>query len=172
MLRNHQLLVAAKRYQQIMKTRTDKTISTIIIFCGLLFTMPFLIISNFKLTTFSIWWTSLWILLILFGLWKIETFEITENRLIKTNFLGLFKRTVNLENLIRYEKKVIDTDHFKNPFNIVKWFSKDKRFLVFRQITILTQGDGKMTIDERTVNKDDFNKFYDIIKGQKNRKNK
>ena len=153
-----------------MKTRPDTTISTIIIFYGLFFIIPFLVVSNFKLTTFSIWWIGFWTLIILFGIWKIETFEITENRLTKTNFLGLFKRTVNLENLIRYDKKVIDTDHFKNPINIVKWFSKDKRYLVFRQITILTEGSGKMTIDERTVNKEDFNKIYDKIKGQKNRK--
>ncbi len=153
-----------------MKTRTDTIIPTIIIFYGLFFIIPLLIVSNFKLTTFSIWWTSLWTLIILFGLWKVETFEITENRLTKTNFLGLFKRTINLEMLIRYDKKVIDTDYFKNPINIVKWFSKDKRYLVFRQITILTEGNGKMTVDERTVNKEDFNKLYDKIKGHKNRK--
>jgi hypothetical protein len=153
-----------------MKTRTDTTISTIIIFYGLFFILPILFVSNFKLNTFSIWWTGFWTLLILLGLWKIETVEITENLLTKSNFLGLFKRTVNLENLIRYEKKVIDTDHFKNPINIVKWFSKDKRYLVFRQITILTEGSGKMTIDERTVNKEDFNKFYDKIKGYRSRK--
>ncbi len=147
-----------------MKTRTDKTISSIIIFYGLFFTMSFLIVSNFRMTTFSICWSGFWILLILFGLWKIETFEITENSLTKTNFSGLFKRTVHLENLISYEKKVIDTDLFKNPFIIVKWFSKDKRFLVFRQITILNQDGRKMTIDERTVNKDDFNKLYEKIK--------
>jgi hypothetical protein len=156
-----------------MKTRTDTTISTIIIFYGLFFIIPFLVVSNFKLTTFSIWWIGFWTLIILFGQWKIETFEITENRLTKTNFLGLFKRTVKLENLIRYDKKVIDTDHFKNPINIVKWFSKDKRYLIFRQITILTEGSGsgKMTIDERTVNKEDFNKFYHKIKGYKTEKN-
>jgi hypothetical protein len=151
-----------------MKTRTDTTIPTIIIFYGLFFIIPFFIVSNFKLTTFSIWWTGFWTLIILFGLWKIETFEIIENRLTKTNFLGLFKRTVNLENLIRYDKKIIDTDHFKNPINIVKLFSKDRRYLVFRQITILSEGSDKMTLDERTVNKEDFNKFFNKIKGHKN----
>lgn len=153
-----------------MKTRTDTTIPKIIILYGLFFIIPLLIVSNFKLTAFSIWWTGFWTLIILFGLWKIETYEISEPRLTKKNFVGLFKRTVNLENLIRYDKKIIDTDHFKNPINIVKWFSKDRRYLVFRKITILTETGGKMTLDERTINKEDFNRLYDKIKGYKNRK--
>lgn len=150
-----------------MKKRTDKTIPTIIIIYGLFFTIPLLIVSNFELTTFSILWTSIWTLIVFFGLWKIETFEITENRLTKTNFFGLFKRTLNLEKLIRYDKKVIDTDHFKNPFNIVKLYSKDNRYLVFRQITLLIEGNRKMTLDERTINKEDFNNLYTKIKRQK-----
>ena len=150
-----------------MKKRTDKTIPTIIIIYGLFFTIPLLIVSNFELTTFSILWTSIWTLIVFFGLWKIETFEITENRLTKTNFFGLFKRTLNLEKLIRYDKKVIDTDHFKNPFNIVKLYSKDNRYLVFRQITLLIEGNRKMTLDERTINKEDFKKLYTIIKRHK-----
>jgi len=155
-----------------MKTRTDTTIPTIIIIYGLFFIIPLLIVSNFELNTFSTWWTGIWTIIILFGLWKIEAYEISEPRLTKTNFFGLFRRTVNLEKLTRYDKKVIDTDHFKNPINIVKWFSKDRRYLVFRQITILTETEGKMTLDERTINKDDFNRLYDKIKGYKNRMKK
>ncbi len=150
-----------------MKTPTDKTIPTIIIIYGLFFTIPLLIVSNFELTTLSILLTSIWTFIVFFGLWKIETFEITENRLTKTNFFGLFKRTLNLEKLIRYDKKVIDTDHFKNPFNIVKLYSKDNRYLVFRQITLLIEGNRKMTLDERTINKEDFNNLYTKIKRQK-----
>jgi len=155
-----------------MKTRKDKTIPAIIVIYGLFFTIPLLIVSEFRLTTFSLWWVGFWTLIILLGLWKIETYEITESQLTKTNFFGLFQRTINLEKLIRYDKKIIDSDHFKNPINIIKWFSKDKRYLVFRQITILTEGGGKMTLDERTVNKEDFNKLYAKIKGHRIRNNK
>jgi signal transduction histidine kinase len=153
-----------------MKTRTDKTIPTIIILYGLFLIILLFIISDFKLTTFSIWWIGFWTLIVLFGLWKIEAFEIRENKLTKTNFLGLFNRSINLDTLLHYDKKVIDTNHFENPFNVVKWFSKDNRYLVFRQITILTEGSGKMVLDERTINKEDFNKLYAKIKGYKNKK--
>ncbi len=104
------------------------------------------------------------------GLWKIETFEISENRLTKTNFLGMFKQTINLEKIIRYEKKVIDSDFFKNPLTIIKCFSNDNRYFVFRIITIMTEGSSKMTIDERTINKEDFYKLYVKIKGRKKSK--
>ncbi|TXI68982.1 MAG: hypothetical protein E6Q45_04860 [Flavobacterium sp.] len=150
-----------------MKTRTDITIPIFFMLFGLFFIIPTLILSNFNLTTFGICWIGLWMLMILMGLWKIETFEISENRLTKTNFLGMFKQTVNLENIIRYEKKVIDSDFIKNPLTIIKCFSNDNRYFVFRIITILTEGSGKMTIDERTVNKEDFDKLYVKIKGRK-----
>ena len=150
-----------------MKTRTDITIPIFFMLFGLFFIIPTLILSNFNLTTFGICWIGLWMLMILMGLWKIETFEISENRLTKTNFLGMFKQTVNLENIIRYEKKVIDSDFFKNPLIIIKCFSNDNRYFVFRIITILTEGSGKMTIDERTVNKEDFDKLYVKIKVRK-----
>lgn len=152
-----------------MRSRIDKTIPTIIVSYGLIFISSFLIASNFKVTTFLICWIGFWTLIILWGIWKIESFEITDNRLTKTNFIGLFKRTINLEKLIFYEKKVIDTDHFKNPINVVKWFSKDNRYLVFRKITIVTEGNSKISLDERTINKDDFSRLYDKIKRHKSR---
>ena len=150
-----------------MKTRTDITIPIFLILFGLFLIIPTLILSNFNLTTFGICWIGLWMLMILMGLWKIETFEISENRLTKTNFLGMFKQTVNLEKIIRYEKKVIDSDFINNPLTIIKFFSNDNRYFVFKIITILTEESTKMTIDERTVNKEDFDKLYVKIKGRK-----
>lgn len=154
-----------------MKTRSDTTIPTFFVLFGLLFIIPTLILSKFNLTTFGICWIGLWMLIILIGLWKIETFEISENQLTKTNLLGIFKQTVNLENIISYEKKVINTDFSKNPLNIIRCFSNDNRYFIFRKITILTQGSGKIIIDERTVYKEDFDKLYVKVKGsKKNRK--
>lgn len=147
-----------------MKTRIDHTIPLILILYGLLFIIPMLISSNFKLSAFLICWICLWSLLVLLGLWKIETIEISGSQLIKTNFLGLFKQTINLEKVIRYDKKVINSNHSQNPLNIVTLFSKNKRYLVYRQITILTKESGKMKLDERTINKEDFNILYDKIK--------
>jgi len=109
-------------------------------------------------------------LIILFGLWKIETFEVKENKLTKTNFFGLFRRSINFESIVRYDKRVIDTDHFKNPFNIIRLFSNNKKYLIFRQITITTDKSTKMMIDERTINMEDFNTLYNKIKGGKKKR--
>lgn len=108
--------------------------------------------------------------MILLGLWKIESFEVKENKLIKRNFSGLFKRTINLESIVRYDKTVIDTNHFNNPFNIVKLFSSDKKYLKFRRITIITDKGAKMKFDERTIETEDFNKLYTKIKSKKNKR--
>lgn len=152
-----------------MKTQPDKTIPAIIIIYGLIFIFPILINLNSKLTTFAILWTSCWTLLILFGLWKIEAFEIKEHKLIKTNFLGLFKHTIDMASIIRYDKKVIDTDHIKNPLNVVKLFSKDKKYLIFREVTLTTENSAKVKLDERTINTKDFDAIFNKIKGIKNR---
>ena len=153
-----------------MKTQPDKTIPTIIIAYGLIFIFPLFINLNFKPTNFSILWTSFWALIILFGIWKIETFEIKGNELTKRNFLGFFRRTINFESIIRYDKRVIDTDHIKNPLNIVRLFSNKKKYLIFRQITITTDKKTKMKLDERTISTEDFNALYNKIKGTKNRR--
>lgn len=153
-----------------MKIRTDKTLPTVIICNGLIFILPLFINLSFKLTPFSLVWLCLNAFMILFGLWKIETFEIKENKLIKRNFSGLFKRTINLESIVRYDKKVIDTNHFNNPFNIVKLFSSDKKYLIFRRITIITDKGSKMKFDERTIETEDFNKLYTKIKSKKNKR--
>lgn len=150
-----------------MKIRTDKTIPIIIISYGLIFILPLFINLSFKLTPFSLVWLSLNAFMILLGLWKIETFEVKENKLIKTNFSGLFKRTINLESIVRYDKKIIDTSHFSNPFNIVILFSNSKKYLIFRRITIITDKGYKMKFDERTIETDDFNKLYTKIKSKK-----
>lgn len=153
-----------------MKTRTDKTIPIIIISYGLFFILLLFINLSFKLTPFSVVWLSFGTFMILFGLWKIETFELKENKLLKTNFSGLFQRTINLESMVRYDKKVIDTSHFNNPFNIVRLFSSDKKYLIFRRITIVTDKGSKMKLDERTIETEDFNKLYTKIKSKKNKR--
>ena len=149
-----------------MKTKPDKTISALLISYGLIFIFPLFFNSSLS----SILWTSIGALMILFGIWKIEAFEIKESKITKTNFCGLFRRTINLKSITHYVKKVIDTDHYKNPFNIVRLFSNNRKYLIFRQITIITDTNTKMKVDERTVNREDFNALYHKIKQISNRK--
>jgi len=81
--------------------------------------------------------------------------------------MGLFRRTISLDSIIHYEKREIDTNHNKNPFNIVRLVSKNKKYLVFRQIIITTENGTKIKLDERTIYTEDFKILYNKIRGSR-----
>ena len=84
-------------------------------------------------------WLGICVAFILLGLWKIESFEITKDKLIKTNLCGLFKRTISLNSIIRYDKRVMNTRYFfHNPFIIIGLLTDDNKYFVFRQVIITT----------------------------------
>lgn len=148
-----------------MKSRIDKTILIACILYGMFFILLSLL--TFKQTIISVFWFSLGSIIIFIGLWKMELFEIFDDKLIKSSFLGLYKKTINLKDSFSYNKKIVNTNHFKNPLNVIKWFSNDNKYFIFRKVNIVTQSGKKITIDERTINKDDFNFLYKTIKSYK-----
>lgn len=131
------------------------------------FTLLFLFSYNLNQKVISIFWLFLGILIVIFSLWKIETFIIIDDKLIKSNFLGLCKEAINLKDSFSYNKKIVNTNHFRNPLNVIKWFSNDNKYFIFRKVSIVTQSGKKITIDVRTINKDDFNVLYKTIKSYK-----
>jgi len=151
-----------------MKTRIDKkTISLFSMVYGMFFILLFLFSVNLNQITISIFWLFLGVLIMLFSLWKIETFIIIDDKLIKSSFLGLYKKTINLKDSFTYNKKIVNMNHFNNPLNIIKWFSNDNKYFIFRKVSIVTQNGRKITIDERSIKKEDFNILYKTIKSFK-----
>lgn len=150
-----------------MKTRIDKTIPLFSTVYGMFFILLFLFSVNLNQITISIFWLFLGVLIMLFSLWKIETFIIIDDRLIKSSFLGLYKKTINLKDSFTYNKKIVNMNHFNNPLNIIKWFSNDNKYFIFRKVSIVTQNGRKITIDERSIKKEDFNILYKTIKSYK-----
>jgi len=150
-----------------MKTRIDKTIPLFSMVYGMFFILLFLFSFNLNQITISIFWLFLGVLIMLFSLWKIETFIIIDDKLIKSNFLGLYKKTINLKDSFTYNKKIVNMNHFNNPLNIIKWFSNDNKYFIFRKVSIVTQNGRKITIDERSIKKEDFNILYKTIKSFK-----
>ncbi len=108
-----------------------------------------------------------WILIAAFAAWKIESYEIDNDTLIKRNLLGLFARHRNLNALIRHSKEVINTAYTSNPLNIVRLFTKKRNYLVYREITLQFKDAPRLKIDERTVESSDFHKLYQQIKKYK-----
>ena len=150
-----------------MKTRIDKTIPLFSMVYGMFFFFFFLFSFNLNQITISIFWLFLGVLIMLFSLWRIGTFIIIDDKLIKSSFLGLYKKTINLKDSFTYNKKIVNTNHFKNPLNVIKWFSNDNKYLIFRKVSIVTQSGRKITIDERSIKKEDFNILYKTIKSFK-----
>lgn len=133
---------------------------------SILFILPYSIRIEAILTTFGLIWVSFWTLLILFGLWKVESFILADKQLTKTNFLGLVKRTVDLKTLVQYRHETVDADYPRNPMNIVRLFTNDSKYLRFRKIILEFETQTKMVLDERTVDNTDFQILYDKLKGE------
>lgn len=150
-----------------MKTRIDKTIPLFSMVYGMFFILLFLFSFNLNQIAISIFWLFLGVLIMLFSLWKIGTFIIIDDKLIKSSFLGLYKKTINLKDSFTYNNKIVNTNHFNNPLNIIKWFSNDNKYFIFRKVSIVTQNGRKITIDERSIKKEDFNILYKTIKSYK-----
>ena len=150
-----------------MKTRIDKTIPLFSIVYGMFFILLFLFSFNLNQIAISIFWFFLGVLIMFFSLWKIETFIINDDKLIKSSFLGLYKKKINLKDSFTYNKKIVNMNHFNNPLNIIKWFSNDNKYFIFRKVSIVTQNGRKITIDERSIKKEDFNILYKTIKSYK-----
>ena len=150
-----------------MKTCIDKTIPLFSMVYGMFFILLFLFSFNLNQIAISIFWLFLGVLFMFFSLWKIESFIIIDDKLIKSNFLGLYKKTINLKDSFTYNKKIVNTNYFKNPLNIIKWFSNDNKYFIFRKVSIATQNGRKIIIDERSIKKEDFNILYKTIKSYK-----
>ncbi|QMU30913.1 hypothetical protein [Adhaeribacter radiodurans] len=157
-----------------MKAKSDKTIPYIIIGYGLVFIIPALLSPSLGLTSpAGIIWCSLGIILfVLPGLWKIETYELVNTNLFKSNFWGLYKRTVDLTDLMHYKVKLVNMDFASNPLNVVRFFSKDIKYLKYRKLTLKFEHGSKITIDERTIDKADYNKLLNKIRGIKSTRKK
>lgn len=155
-----------------MKFRPDKTLSTVMIVYAILLTLPipFLLFSQSPIILMLFAISPVAMLMIAF--FKIERIEINNNMLTKTFFFGLFSKTVDLKDITRYDKKVIDMYHYKNPLLLIGLVSKNKRYLIFRRIIVSTKKSGKLKIDENVMSTEDFNKLCSKIKSWKVKKSK
>ncbi|QHL87306.1 hypothetical protein GU926_07615 [Nibribacter ruber] len=147
-----------------MKTKADITIPCVIIGYSCVFTLPLIIKSPLHFTEFGWLWIGFWSLVALFGIWKIEYYEITDSILTRRNFLGAFSTKRDLKNLIKYSKKNLDTDFPTNPFNIVKPFTNKTKYLKFQEIKLEFKNQSVLKIDERTVDSVDYPILFKQLK--------
>lgn len=156
-----------------MKIHPDHTMSNFMLIIGVFFA----ILSVFayfsasdKVNVLMLFLLGISIITMMISCWWREAFEVTDDKLTKTNFLGLFKKTINLKQITRYDKKVIKMDTMYTSGNILSLLSTSNRYLVFRRITIYTKTSGKMRVDERSIKKDDFHRLFLLIKSRKGKR--
>jgi hypothetical protein len=146
-----------------IKLRCDHTFPILIVLFGCMAIFP-IIISKYSISLLGITWETCCGLIIFTGVWRFEHFEISGDTLTKVNLGGLYRKDLNMCHLTRYTKKVIDMNHFRNLFNIIKLFSKEEKYFKFRTIKLQATDNLTMIINERNMHSDDFKKLYHIIK--------
>jgi hypothetical protein len=146
-----------------IKLHCDHTFPILILLFGCIAIFP-IIISKYSISLLGIIWETCCGLIIFTGVWRFEHFEISGDTLTKVNLGGLYRKDLNMCHITRYTKKVIDMNHFRNPFNIIKLFSKEEKYFKFRTIKLQATDNLIMIINERNMHSEDFKKLYHIIK--------
>lgn len=146
-----------------IRLHCDHTFPTLILLFGCIAISP-IIISKYSMSLLGIIGETCCGLIILTGLCRFEHFEISGDTLTKVNLAGLYRKDLNMCHITRYTKKVIDMNHFRNPVNIIKLFSKEEKYFKFRTIKLQATDNLTMIINERNMQSEDFKKLYHIIK--------
>lgn len=150
-----------------LKTKRDYSISLVIIILGLVLFLTAAFANSLSENIVDRIWMTSTILFIFLGLLKMEQIEISEGQLTKTNFI--FKRTINLNSIDKFEVKANDMNTYPlcNLTSILNIFKTRQRFSNYRFLTIYPEGKWKLKIDERTMPSSVYKKVLNEIKNWK-----
>jgi hypothetical protein len=147
-----------------MKTKIDFTTSIFIIYLGSIIIVPVLFSEQKLNEGIGIFGIVLFLLMTILGIWKLESYEINSKKIIKRNFIGLFKTEHSLEEIVSLNKKFINHDFPQNPLNILKLFTNSEKYLKFHVIICKFKGNSKIKIDSRIMPKIEFEKITKKLK--------
>ncbi|WP_345169213.1 hypothetical protein [Nibribacter koreensis] len=144
-----------------IKTKADLAVPLLIICVGCLFLAVIILPAEFGLTTAGYVICGFISLFIFSGLWKIGHFELNDHLLTKYQFLGLVKRTVDLNCLVKYQTK---TNNFTGVHSLVGLIpSKSDKYRKPREATLHFTNSSKMTLDEELIPTKDFDLLLEKI---------
>ncbi|WMI68233.1 hypothetical protein [Mangrovimonas sp. YM274] len=147
-----------------MKTKSDYTISIFITCLGTIVILPLLVSGQGLDSPIGVFGCILLSLMTLVGIWKIESYEIRNKKIIKRNFLGLMKTEYSLNEIVSLNTKFIKSDMPQNPLNILKLFINAERYLNFHIANCEFKGNSKMKIDSRSISTIEYNIIIRKIK--------
>ena len=148
----------------LMKTKSDYTISVFITFLGTIIILPLLVSGQDLNSPIGVFGSILFLLMTLVGIWKVESFEIQNRKIIKRKFLGLFKTEYLLKEIVSLNIKFIKSDNPQNPLTILKLFINAERYLNYHIAKCEFKGKSKMKIDSRSISKSEYERIIKMIK--------
>lgn len=104
------------------------------------------------------------IAIIISGFWKFESYEIYDKTIIKYNLGKIISKKIDFDSIINFKQIIINTDSHNNPFNIIKFISKNQKYFIYKKITITTNKNKKIVFDERFINTNDFKELLKLKK--------
>lgn len=156
----------------MMKIKPNNLPQITLIVIGIILSCAIIIPSKLQLS--ALWYGLLLASLssLIIGLWKVESFEMTNHVIKKVNMAGLITRSWDLRQIFTLEKKNIDADHPNNLLSFLKLISSNPRFFRYR-IAIVKFDNGKnLRISEMGMSQGEFNKIYKaIMKFEKSNRN-
>lgn len=107
---------------------------------------------------------------LLFGLWKIEYYQLDANILKKYHFIGLIPFSYDLKQISNYQKKNYDVDFYYLLFS--GFFTKSKNYKNIRKIKLYFSDGRKVTVYENSLeNRTEINLIISQIKKYKSKEN-
>lgn len=143
----------------------------LLIILGILLILPVLFSSKWTeltisdLTLGAILYLFVALFPLLFGLWRIETIEVSGHILKKTNCAGLIRRSWDLRFVYELKKRSINNSLLEGngAASFTTLFSDNPRYFKFRIATVRFSNRRRVRISEIGMAKEEFNEIYKAI---------
>jgi len=147
-----------------IKTKIDYYVQLEFIILGVISLLIGFYIEFFKTENVSFWWCFLGVIVVLFGLWNIKTYEIEDDCFKINRFLGLITKERNLSELVSFKIKGIDMAFSPSAFFILAIYAKRSNYLRFRKVKLKFLDGSTMRINENYIKGNTLNELLGIIK--------
>ncbi|WP_179376034.1 hypothetical protein [Winogradskyella wichelsiae] len=147
-----------------VKTKIDYNVQLELIILGVILLIIGLSIEFFKTESVGFWWCFLGVIVVLFGLWNIRTYEIEDNCFKIHRFLGLITKERKLSTLVSFKIKPVDFSISNKAFFVLAIYAKRSNYLRFRKVKLKFLDGSTMRINENFIKGNTLNELLHHIK--------
>ena len=147
-----------------VKTKIDYNVQLELIILGVILLIIGLSIEFFKTESVGFWWCFLGVIVFLFGLWNIRTYEIEDNCFKIHRFLGLITKERKLSTLVSFKIKPVDFSISNKAFFVLAIYAKRSNYLRFRKVKLKFLDGSTKRINENFIKGNTLNELLHHIK--------